>query len=51
VVWIGQFATLYYFLHFLVVLPLLGRIERPRQVPTSIDKPVLDRGLAAQPAE
>ena len=37
--------------HFLVILPLLGKLERPRQVPTSIDKPVLDRGLAAQPAE
>ena len=51
VVWIGQFATLYYFVHFLVVLPLLGKLERPRPLPTSIDKPVLDRGLAAAPAE
>ena len=41
-VWIGQFATLYYFVHFLVILPLLGKFERPRPLPTSIDKPVLD---------
>ena len=47
VVWIGQFATLYYFVHFLVILPLLGKLERPRPLPTSIDKPVL--GGAAWP--
>ena len=41
VVWIGQFATLYYFVHFLVILPILGKLERPRPLPTSIDKPVL----------
>jgi quinol-cytochrome oxidoreductase complex cytochrome b subunit len=52
VVWIGQFATLYYFLHFLVILPLLGKLERPRPLPTSIDQPVLPRGgVSAQPAE
>jgi quinol-cytochrome oxidoreductase complex cytochrome b subunit len=52
VVWIGQFATLYYFVHFLVFLPLLGKLERPRPLPTSIDKLVLAAGgIAAQPAE
>ena len=39
VVWIGQFATLYYFVHFLVILPLLGKLERPLPVPDSIDRP------------
>ena len=50
-VWIGLFATLYYFLHFLVLLPLLGKLERPLRLPESIDKPVLGGGMAAQPAE
>ena len=51
VVWIGQFATLYYFVHFLLILPILGKLERPRPLPTSIDKPVLSQGMATQPAE
>jgi quinol-cytochrome oxidoreductase complex cytochrome b subunit len=52
VVWIGQFATLYYFVHFLVILPVLGKLERPLPVPTSIDRPVLGgTGMTTQPAE
>src|SRR5690606_17832107 len=31
---IARIATAYYFLHFLVILPLLSRIERPRPLPT-----------------
>ncbi len=42
--WIGQIATLYYFAHFLVVMPLLSVIERPRPLPTSISEPVLGGG-------
>jgi ubiquinol-cytochrome c reductase cytochrome b subunit len=33
---IGRIATLYYFLHFIVILPLLGWFERPLPLPTSI---------------
>ncbi|HLJ64964.1 MAG TPA: cytochrome b N-terminal domain-containing protein [Stellaceae bacterium] len=33
---IGQLATAYYFLHFLVLLPLIGWMERPLPLPTSI---------------
>ncbi|MFZ0693727.1 MAG: cytochrome b N-terminal domain-containing protein, partial [Alphaproteobacteria bacterium] len=33
---IGQVATLYYFGHFLVLLPLLARFEKPRPLPDSI---------------
>ena len=42
--WIGRIATLYYFLHFLVILPLLGIFERPRPLPMSISEPVLKGG-------
>jgi len=49
---IGLVATAYYFAHFLVILPLLGKIERPLPLPASINEPVLGRGSAqAQPAE
>ena len=52
---VGLIATIWYFFHFLVLLPLLGRFERPRPVPDSINKPVLPRaqplGPQAQPAE
>ncbi|MEW5704605.1 MAG: cytochrome b/b6 [Pseudomonadota bacterium] len=33
---IGQVATAYYFAHFLVIVPLLGRFERTRPLPESI---------------
>ena len=33
--------TFYYFTHFLIVLPLLGLIERPKKVPGSITEDVL----------
>ena len=38
---IGQIATLYYFAHFLILMPLLSIIETPRPLPTSIAEPVL----------
>jgi len=41
--WIGRFATAYYFLHFLVILPILGYVEKPRPLPLSISEPVLKR--------
>ena len=40
---LGQVATAYWFLHFLVVLPVLGVIERPYALPESISSPVLTR--------
>ncbi|WP_374447149.1 cytochrome bc complex cytochrome b subunit [Stella sp.] len=43
---IGRIATAYYFLHFLVILPLLGKLERPLPLPTSIAQPVMAGGLA-----
>jgi ubiquinol-cytochrome c reductase cytochrome b/c1 subunit len=41
VVTIGQLATIYYFFHFLILIPLLGKIERPRPLPISIAEAVL----------
>ena len=38
---IGRVATAYWFLHFLVILPILGKIERPLPLPESISNPVL----------
>ena len=37
----GQIATFYYFFHFLILLPVLGLIERPLPLPQSISAPVL----------
>lgn len=38
---LGQFCTAYYFAHFLVILPLLGKIEKPKALPSSIAQPVV----------
>ena len=46
VLWIGRLATVYYFAHFLVVMPLLGIFERPKPLPMSISEPVLKGGGA-----
>jgi ubiquinol-cytochrome c reductase cytochrome b subunit len=59
-IWVvlGRLGTLYYFAHFLIVLPVLGKLERPLPLPESISKPVLPRGggplpqgAAAKPME
>lgn len=41
---IGRAATAYYFAHFLIILPLIGLFERPRKLPESIAKSVLNPG-------
>ena len=33
---VGRAATFYYFFHFLILLPLLGIVERPLPLPASI---------------
>ena len=40
---VGRVLTAYYFLHLLVILPLLGFIETPRPLPASIAESVLER--------
>ena len=44
---IGQITTAWYFIHFLVILPVLGKLERPLPLPKSISEPVLKGGGAA----
>ncbi len=43
---IGLIGTLYYFFHFLILLPILGKIERPLPLPTSISESVTRRSGA-----
>jgi ubiquinol-cytochrome c reductase cytochrome b subunit len=38
---LGQLATAYYFIHFLIILPLVSKFERPLPLPTSISESVL----------
>jgi len=40
---LAKICTAYYFAHFLIILPLLGRIETPRPLPTSISESVLGK--------
>jgi ubiquinol-cytochrome c reductase cytochrome b/c1 subunit len=39
---LSRLLTFYYFAFFLLVLPILGFIEKPRPLPNSISNPVLD---------
>jgi ubiquinol-cytochrome c reductase cytochrome b subunit len=56
---LSRIAALYYFAHFLVILPLLGKLERPLPLPESISHPVtggrgggpMPAGAAAKPME
>jgi ubiquinol-cytochrome c reductase cytochrome b/c1 subunit len=45
-VWLARIFTAWYFIHFLIVLPLLGLIETPRAIPHSIAEAVLKKGKA-----
>jgi len=38
---LSQIATIYYFAYFLVILPILGLVEKPLKRPDSITKAVL----------
>ncbi|MEQ9662364.1 MAG: cytochrome b/b6 [Parasphingopyxis sp.] len=50
-VMISQLASMYYFAHFLIILPIISRTERPRPMPNSITEAVLGTDeSAAQPA-
>ncbi|MBI1685097.1 cytochrome b [Caulobacter hibisci] len=49
-VWLSRFSALYYFAFFLVILPVLGLVEKTLPVPDSIASPALSHPAAA-PAE
>ncbi len=38
---LGRVATAYYFAHFLLIVPLLGKLEKPLPLPESISRPVI----------
>ena len=42
---LGQVATAYYFAHFIIVIPLLNFLERPRPLPASISAAVTSAGV------
>ncbi|MFM8859786.1 MAG: cytochrome bc complex cytochrome b subunit [Methylocystis sp.] len=44
--WIARLLTFYYFFHFLVILPLLGRREKPDPLPNSISEAIDNRGAS-----
>ncbi|MEO1167385.1 MAG: cytochrome b/b6 [Pseudomonadota bacterium] len=49
-VMISQIASIYYFAHFLIILPLISRTERPLPLPNSITEAVLGKDKnTAQP--
>jgi ubiquinol-cytochrome c reductase cytochrome b subunit len=41
---LARVGTIYYFLHFIVVLPLVGLLEKTLPIPMSISEPVLSGG-------
>jgi len=43
----ARILTAWYFIHFLIILPLLGLFETPRPLPTSISEAVLREGVPA----
>jgi ubiquinol-cytochrome c reductase cytochrome b/c1 subunit len=50
---VGRVATAYYFVHWLILLPLIAIFERPNPLPTSIGQPVLGGApkVGAKPME
>lgn len=52
-IYIGQASTFWYFFHLLILMPLIGVLERPKPLPDSISQAVLKKSgsAQAQPAE
>ncbi len=46
----GRVLTIYYFAYFLVILPVLGFVEKPTERPASIDASVTGKSSSAAPA-
>ncbi|MFT6558569.1 MULTISPECIES: cytochrome b [Sneathiella] len=47
---IGRLATAYYFVHILILLPLVGWFEKPKPLPASISEAVLAKKPSAEEA-
>ena len=47
---IARIGTAYYFAHFLIILPILGKVEKTLPLPLSISEPILGGSLNAEPA-
>ena len=45
----ARILTAYYFIHFLIILPLLGLIETPKPLPNSISEAVLKKARRSPP--
>ena len=41
---VSRVATAYYFIHFIIVMPLLGYMEKTKPVPLSIAEPIISSG-------
>ena len=50
-VFFSRILTAYYFLHFIVILPLIGLLETPKPLPSSISDDVLAKKKLLVPAE
>ncbi|ADZ69602.1 cytochrome b [Polymorphum gilvum] len=47
---LARILTIYYFAHFLIILPLLGFLEKPLPLPASISEAVLAKSGSGKPA-
>ena len=47
---VARIGTAYYFTHFLIILPVLGKIEKTTPLPLSITEPIMGGSLNAEPA-
>ena len=47
---ISQFAAAYYFAHFLIIMPIISRIEKPLPLPNSITEAVLGKETETEAA-
>ncbi|MEK9545066.1 MAG: cytochrome b, partial [Pelagibacteraceae bacterium] len=48
---LARIATTYYFLHFIIILPVLGFFEKTDPIPLSISEPVLTGGMSSAMAK
>jgi len=48
---IGRLSTAYYFAHFIIIMPIVGWLEKPKPLPDSISSAVLGDEAGAKEAE